>query len=30
MVIIDKGREIDERSAIYIENGVFKGLDFLI
>ncbi|MFD0835816.1 exonuclease domain-containing protein [Mariniflexile aquimaris] len=28
MVIIDKGREIDERSAILIENGVFKGLGF--
>lgn len=28
MVIIDKGREIDERSAIFIENGVFKGLGF--
>jgi DNA polymerase-3 subunit epsilon len=28
MVIIDKGRDIDERSAIYIENGIFKGLGF--
>ena len=28
MVIIDKGRDIDERSAIYIENGNFKGLGF--
>ena len=28
MVIIDRGREIDERSAILIENGVFKGLGF--
>lgn len=28
LVIIDRGREIDERSAIYIENGVFKGLGF--
>ena len=28
MVIIDRGREIDERSAIYIENGVFKGIGF--
>ena len=27
-VIIDKGREIDERSAFYIENGIFKGLGF--
>ena len=30
MVIIDKGRDIDERSAIYIENGVFKGVGFSI
>ena len=28
MVIIDRGREVDERSAILIENGVFKGLGF--
>ncbi len=28
MVIIDKGRDVDERSAILIENGVFKGLGF--
>ena len=28
MVIIDKGRAIDERSAILIENGVFKGIGF--
>lgn len=28
MVIIDKGRDIDERSAILIENGLFKGLGF--
>lgn len=28
MVVIDRGREIDERSAILIENGVFKGLGF--
>ena len=28
MVIIDKGRDIDERSAILIESGVFKGLGF--
>lgn len=28
MVIIDRGRAIDERSAILIENGVFKGLGF--
>ncbi|XMO88487.1 exonuclease domain-containing protein [Algibacter sp. AS12] len=28
MVIIDRGREVDERSAILIENGVFKGIGF--
>lgn len=28
MVIIDRGRDIDEHSAILIENGVFKGLGF--
>jgi DNA polymerase-3 subunit epsilon len=28
MVIIDRGREIDEHSAILIEDGVFKGLGF--
>jgi DNA polymerase-3 subunit epsilon len=28
MVIIDRGRAIDERSAILIENGVFKGYGF--
>ncbi|KAB1067141.1 exonuclease [Tamlana haliotis] len=28
MVIIDRGREVDERSAILIENGVFKGTGF--
>ncbi len=28
MVIIDRGREVDERSAILIENGVFRGLGF--
>ncbi|TYB77359.1 exonuclease [Bizionia saleffrena] len=28
MVIIDKGRDIDERSAILIENGIFQGLGF--
>lgn len=28
MVIIDRGRDIDERSAIYIENGVFQGIGF--
>ncbi|GAA4303265.1 exonuclease domain-containing protein [Aestuariibaculum suncheonense] len=28
MVIIDRGRDVDERSAILIENGVFKGISF--
>jgi len=28
MVIIDRGREVDERSAIFIKNGIFKGLGF--
>lgn len=28
MVIIDKGRAIDERCAILIENGIFKGIGF--
>jgi len=28
MLIIDRGREIDERSAIHIENGSYKGLGF--
>ncbi|WCO03673.1 exonuclease domain-containing protein [Psychroserpens ponticola] len=28
MIIIDKGRDIEERSVIYIQNGVFKGLGF--
>ncbi|MDT0557554.1 exonuclease domain-containing protein [Ichthyenterobacterium sp. W332] len=28
LVIIDRGRDVDERSAIVIENGVFKGLGF--
>ena len=28
MVVIDKGRDIDERSAILIKDGVFKGLGF--
>lgn len=28
MVIIDRGRDVDERSAIFIENGVFQGLGF--
>jgi len=28
MAIVDRGREIEERSVIYIENGVFKGFGF--
>ena len=28
MVVIDRGRDLDERSVIYIENGVFKGIGF--
>ncbi len=28
MIIIDRGRDIDERSAILIKNGIFKGLGF--
>lgn len=28
MVILDKGRDVDERSAILIENGIFKGIGF--
>lgn len=28
LIIIDKGRDIDERSAILIKNGIFKGLGF--
>jgi DNA polymerase-3 subunit epsilon len=28
MLIIDKGRDIDERSVIYIENGTYKGFGF--
>ena len=28
MVVIDRGRFIEERSVIYIENGIFKGLGF--
>ena len=28
MVIVDRGRDIDERSAILIENGIFKGIGF--
>jgi DNA polymerase-3 subunit epsilon len=28
MLIIDHGRDIDERSVVYIENGVFRGIAF--
>ena len=28
MIVIDKGRKIDERSAILIENGIYKGYCF--
>ena len=28
MVIIDKGRDVDEHSAILIENGIFRGIGF--
>ncbi|MFK7782730.1 exonuclease domain-containing protein [Psychroserpens sp.] len=28
MLIIDKGRDIDERTVIYIQSGIFKGLGF--
>jgi len=28
MVIVDRGREVDERSAILIENGMYKGYGF--
>ena len=28
MLIIDNGRDIDERSVVYIQNGIFKGLGF--
>ena len=28
MVIIDRGRDVDERSAILIKNGIFKGFGF--
>jgi len=28
MVVVDKGRSVDERSAILIENGIFKGLGY--
>jgi DNA polymerase-3 subunit epsilon len=28
MIIVDRGRDIDERSAILIENGAYKGFGF--
>ncbi len=28
MIIVDQGREVDERSAILIQNGIFKGFGF--
>lgn len=28
MIVIDQGREIGEKSLIYIENGIFKGIGF--
>ena len=28
MILIDSGREVDERSAILIENGVYKGFAY--
>ncbi len=28
MVIIDRARDVDERSAILIENGIFKGFGY--
>ncbi|WP_340074239.1 exonuclease domain-containing protein [Leptobacterium sp. I13] len=28
VVVIDKGREVDERSAVLIEEGIFKGISF--
>ncbi|MCK8481133.1 exonuclease domain-containing protein [Psychroserpens algicola] len=28
MIIIDQGRDIDEKSVIYIQNGVYRGLGF--
>jgi DNA polymerase-3 subunit epsilon len=28
MLLIDRGRDVDEKSAILIENGVFKGLGY--
>ena len=28
MILIDRGRSIDERSAVLIENGIYKGYAF--
>jgi len=28
MLIIDRGRDVDERSVVHIENGIFKGIAF--
>lgn len=28
MIVIDQGREIGEKSVVYIENGIFKGIGF--
>jgi DNA polymerase-3 subunit epsilon len=28
MLIIDKGRKVDERSVVLIENGIFQGIGF--
>lgn len=30
MVLIDRGRTINERSAVLIENGIYKGMLFMI
>jgi DNA polymerase-3 subunit epsilon len=27
-VVIDRGRELDEKSAIFIEDGIFKGIGY--
>mgnify|MGYP000648332151 FL=1 len=28
MILVDSGREVDERSAVLIENGVYKGFAY--
>ncbi len=28
MLIIDRGRDVDERSVVYVENGIFRGVAF--